>query len=40
MARHVLLIARAAIDSVECVSLDVNLGGEGHIVKILVGIII
>ena len=39
MARHVLLIARAAIDSVEFVSLDVSLDGEGHYVKTLVGII-
>ena len=39
MARLALLIARAAIDSVEFVSLDVSLDGEGHCVKILVGII-
>ena len=40
VARHVRLIARAAIDSVEFVSLDVSQDGGGHSVKILVGIII
>ena len=39
VARYVLLIARAAIDSVEFVSLDVCLDGEGHYVKTLVGVI-
>ena len=38
--KYVLLTARVAIDSVEIVTLDVSLGGEGHYVKILVGIII